>query len=74
MSRRIARTVSGVLAGFGVAAVAGALGISAGVAAAEPATPTTTATTPAPGATSTVDELADMVLDALEHGPAKPGQ
>ncbi|ABK73000.1 hypothetical protein [Mycolicibacterium smegmatis] len=68
MNRRIGRAVSGVLAGVGLAVVA--VGVSAAVAAAEPV-PTPT---PAPGssATSTVDELTDMVLDALED--AKQGQ
>ncbi|AKS32691.1 hypothetical protein [Mycolicibacterium goodii] len=64
MNRRIARTVSGVLAGMSFAVLAG--GMSA-VASAEPVTEPTVESTPAPGATSTVDELTDMVLDALEN-------
>ncbi|MDT5080703.1 MAG: hypothetical protein QOJ80_5340, partial [Mycobacterium sp.] len=38
-----------------------------GVAQADPSTPS-----PGPSTTSTDDELADMVLDALQHGPAAP--
>ncbi|MBU8817083.1 hypothetical protein [Mycolicibacterium goodii] len=64
MNPRIARTVSGVLAAIGLAAVAA--GVSP-VASAEPVAGPTVEPTPAPGATSTVDELTDMVLDALEN-------
>ncbi|UVI51796.1 hypothetical protein [Mycolicibacterium goodii] len=37
------------------------------MASAEPVAGPTVEPTPAPGATSTVDELTDMVLDALEN-------
>jgi hypothetical protein len=54
-----------VLAG----AVIGLSVFAIGTASAEP-TPTPA---PNPGATSTSDELADMVLDAIQHGgPAAP--
>jgi hypothetical protein len=56
-----------------LAAVAGAsIGLSAfviGAAGAEP----TQAPAPGPAATSTSDELADMVMDVIQHGgPAAP--
>ena len=45
----------------------GLTGLAGGVAAAEPSSPP-----PAPPGTSTEDELTDMVMDAIEHGPAAP--
>jgi hypothetical protein len=48
-------------------AVIGLSVLAIGTASAEPTQP------PAPGPTSTSDELADMVLDAIQHGnPAAP--
>jgi hypothetical protein len=48
-------------------AVIGLSVFAIGTASAEPTQP------PAPGPTSTSDELADMVLDAIQHGnPAAP--
>ncbi|WP_131807507.1 hypothetical protein [Mycolicibacterium wolinskyi] len=62
MSPRKARTVvAGLAVGFGIALAFAPAGW------AEPATPTTPAV---PSETSTTDELTDMVLDALEQGPA----
>ena len=52
--------LAGVMIGLSVFAI--------GTARAEPTPPP-----PNPGATSTSDELADMVLDAIQHGgPAAP--
>jgi hypothetical protein len=53
--------VSAVLVSIGLTGLAG------GVAAAEPPSPA-----PTPPATSTDDELADMVMDAIANGPAAP--
>lgn len=65
----VRRRIRMVLAGlaFGIAAM---VSIAPG-AVAEPAQPSPT-TPAAPSATSTTDELTDMVLEALEHGPAQP--
>lgn len=62
MSPRKARIVmAGLAMGFGIGLAVAPAGW------AEPATPTTPAV---PSQTSTTDELTDMVLDALEQGPA----
>jgi hypothetical protein len=50
-----------------VVVLIGLTGLAGGVAAAEPSSPA-----PAPPGTSTEDELTDMVMDAIEHGPAAP--
>jgi hypothetical protein len=49
-----------------VLVLAGLSGLAAGAATAQPSTPP-----PAPPG-STSDELADMVMDAIEHDPAAP--
>jgi hypothetical protein len=57
--RWLLATVAGALIGLSTFAI--------GTASAEPTQP------PAPGPTSTSDELADMVLDVIQHGsPAAP--
>jgi hypothetical protein len=50
-----------------VVVLIGLMGLAGGVAVAEPSSPA-----PAPPATSTDDELADMVMDAIANGPAAP--
>jgi hypothetical protein len=61
----------GVTMRWSVAVVGAAIGLSAlmiGVANAEP----TPQPAPGPATTSTSDELADMVMDAIQHGGASP--
>lgn len=63
-----------VLVGSGAALVAlsgFAVTLGIGLAGAEPVTPSPVPPAP-PAAGSTDDELADMVLDAIQHGGAAP--
>lgn len=61
MTKRVWLSVTAVLIAISAA--------SLGTAAAEPVTPVPP---PPPAATSSTDDLADMVLDAIQHGAPAP--